>query len=65
MRTDSQNQKILSWLQSGNTLTPIDALKMFGCFRLSGRIHFLKSKGYDIKSNMVEMNDKKFAEYSL
>jgi hypothetical protein len=65
MRIDSQNNKILSWLQSGQTLTPIDALKMFGCFRLSGRIHFLKSKGYDIKSNIVEMNDKKFAEYSL
>ncbi len=65
MRTDSQNNKILEWLKSGHSITPIDALKMFGCFRLSGRIHFLKSKGHDIKTNIVEMNDKKFAEYTL
>lgn len=61
----SQNQKILTWLRLGHSITPIDALKMFGCFRLSGRIHKLKSKGYDIKTNMIEMNDKKFAEYTL
>ena len=65
MRTDSQNSQILFWLQSGHTITPIDALKMFGCFRLSGRIHFLKRKGYDIKTDIVEMNGKKFAEYSI
>ena len=60
-----QTEKILQWLKLGHSITPIDALKMFGCFRLSGRIHELKSKGYDIKTNMIEMQDKKFAEYSL
>ena len=65
MKTSSQTEKILYWLKLGHSITPIDALKMFGCFRLSGRIHELKSKGYDIKTNMIEMQDKKFAEYSL
>ena len=65
MKTSSQTEKIIQWLKLGHSITPIDALKMFGCFRLSGRIHELKSKGYDIKTNMIEMQDKKFAEYSL
>jgi len=65
MKTSSQTEKILYWLKLGHSITPIDALKMFGCFRLSGRIHELKIKGYDIKTNMIEMQDKKFAEYSL
>ena len=65
MKTSSQTEKIIQWLKLGHSITPINALKMFGCFRLSGRIHELKSKGYDIKTNMIEMQDKKFAEYSL
>jgi hypothetical protein len=62
---NSQNEKILEWLQLGHSITPIDALKMFGCFRLSGRIHELKRQGYEIKSRIIESNGKRFAEYSL
>lgn len=31
----SQNMKILDWLLRGNTITPIQALNMFGCLRYS------------------------------
>lgn len=49
----------------GHSITPLDALDMFGCFRLSGRIYELKAEGHNIKMEMVTQNGKKFASYKL
>tara|TARA_Y100000814_G_C12355286_1_gene407971 strand:- start:190 stop:474 length:285 start_codon:yes stop_codon:yes gene_type:complete len=46
----TQAQKILNHLQNGNSITAIDALNNFGCFRLAARISDLKKDGWDIKS---------------
>lgn len=62
---NSQNKQILNHLESGKTITPIDALNLFGCFRLGARIHDLKSEGYDIKTEIKVVNGKRFAEYRL
>ena len=62
---NSQNKQILNHLESGKTITPIDALNLFGCFRLGARIHDLKSEGHDIKTEIKSVNGKRFAEYSL
>jgi hypothetical protein len=61
----TQNHQILNYLNQGYTLTPIEALKMFGCFRLSARILDLKISGYDIISEPVEIDGKHFARYRL
>jgi hypothetical protein len=62
----SQNKHIKNWLETGNSITPIEALNLFGCFRLGARIHDLKNKfGLDIKTEIVEQNKKRFAKYSL
>jgi hypothetical protein len=62
----SQNKEIKNWLETGNSITPIEALNLFGCFRLGARIHDLKNKfGLDIKTEIVEQNKKRFAKYSL
>lgn len=61
----SQINDILSHLQSGKTITPIDALNLFGCFRLGARIFDLKKMGYNIETNIVHNGRKKFAEYKL
>lgn len=61
----SQENCIKEHLESGKSLTPIDALNMFGCFRLSGRILDLRRKGMKIKTEIVEKNDKRFARYVL
>jgi len=34
----SQTKQILEYLQQGNTITPLEALRKFGCFRLTSRI---------------------------
>lgn len=65
MTTETQNNQILDYLESGLSLTPIQALAKFGCFRLSGRIHDLRSRGHNIKTETVELNGKRFAKYSM
>ena len=62
---ETQNKQILAHLKAGNSITAIEALNMFGCFRLGARIYDLKQSGYNIVSNMVKHNGKSFASYSL
>jgi hypothetical protein len=54
MTTMTQNQMVLIALQMGQKVTPLIALRRFGCFRLGARIYDLKQKGYKIASRMVE-----------
>jgi len=62
----SQNQAILKSLQRGEKLTPIDMLRRFGSLRASARIHNLRDKGYDIKTEIIKTNSgKRVAQYSL
>jgi hypothetical protein len=65
MRTDSQNALIKGWLMNGRSLTTLEALNMFGCFRLAARIENLRTQGMDIHTEIVEINDKWVARYSL
>lgn len=67
----SQNQKILKYLKTHKKgITPMDALKLCGCFRLSARIHDLKEQGHNIYKTMeyVETEEgtrKGYARYFL
>jgi hypothetical protein len=63
--TDSQNALIKGWLMNGRSLTTLEALNMFGCFRLAARISNLREEGMDIHTEIVEINDKRVARYSL
>lgn len=65
MKPESQNALIKGWLLNGHSITQLDALKMFGCFRLSARIANLRDEGYDIVTDMVTINDKRIAKYYL
>ena len=38
MNTQSQTARIHEYMKKGNTITPLEALDKFGCFRLSERI---------------------------
>jgi len=65
MKTESQNALIKGWLLNGYSITQLDALNMFGCFRLSARIANLREEGYDIVTEMVTINDKRIARYYM
>ena len=64
-QTESQRKRILKHLQQFKPLTPIQALNLFGCFRLSARIKELREDGYNITTEMIREGNKKFAQYKL
>ena len=57
----SQNENILAHLQTGKTISPIEALIDFRCFRLAARINELRNAGHSI----VTHKDNDYAVYSL
>jgi Helix-turn-helix domain len=63
----SQSSRILAHLQAGGTLTPMDALNLFGCFSLSQRVTELRQKGHRIITTMVQdaVTNKRYASYHL
>jgi hypothetical protein len=67
MRTnDTQANAILKHMQDGNGITPMDALELCGCFRLSARIADLKKRGYEIITEKVKVAGGKYvARYHL
>jgi hypothetical protein len=60
----SQTNEILAYM-SKKPITPIEALKKFGCLRLAARINDLRDAGHFINTELVKKNGKKFARYSL
>ena len=65
-RLISQNAMILNFLESGGSLTPIEALEKFQCFRLAARMNDLRKKGYVIQTEILkDDNGKSYASYSI
>lgn len=64
-RHDSQLNIIRKYMLDGNAITPIEALNLCGCFRLSAIIHTLRHKeGYPILMDQPEVtNGKPYARY--
>jgi hypothetical protein len=68
---ETQTELVLRYMREVGPITPIDALREFGCFRLGARIHDLKRRGYSIESRRVNQigawsgGRVSFAEYSL
>lgn len=50
MARKSQKEMILEYMESGNSITQIEATERFGCTRLASRINELRNEGYDIRS---------------
>ena len=61
----SQRDAILNHLKSGRTITSLEALNLYGCLRLAAIIHTLREEEFQIKTEMIDVNGKTIAEYSL
>ena len=65
----TQADKVLFYMKSHGSITPLDAVKDIGCMRLAARISDLKKKGYiiktDIKTVCTRDGTAKVASYSL
>ncbi len=51
--SQSQESLILDHMLRGHRITGMDALNLFGCFRLPARIADLKERGFRINSEFV------------
>ena len=66
MNRKTQKEKVRQYLESGRSITPIEALEMFGSFRLGAIIFTLREEGMPIKTDFVTNRYKtKFAKYTL
>ena len=68
--TLTQNEMILKYIHDYGSITPLEALKEFGCMRLASRINDLKNQGYNIVSEKVSIKNRygkkiSFAKYSI
>lgn len=62
----SQTERILQYMLEGHSITPLEALDLFGCFRLGARIADIKAKGYLVYSEFVTTpSQKKVKRYHL
>ena len=53
--TDNQTMDILRYMEEVGSITPVDAIREFGCLRLSARIWDLRNKfGYIIRKEIEE-----------
>jgi len=61
----TQSDQILHHMRARGSITPLLALKRYGCLRLAARIHDLEREGHLINHAWVRRGGKKFVAYSL
>lgn len=64
--TESQLKAIEKDLKRGRKLSPLQALRDYGCMRLSARIYELKHKRHlKIETKIIDEKAYRFAQYKL
>lgn len=48
----THTRQILDYMKEHGSITSLEAIRSFGCTRLSGRIYDLKKAGYNIEKTM-------------
>jgi len=66
----SDKDRVLTYLEEHGSITPMEALHEFGCYRLGARIWDLRHAGHSISTEMVERRDangdrERYARYRL
>ena len=61
----SQAKNILAHLVQHKTITPLEALNQYGCFRLAAVILNLKKDGHEIETQIIKKNKKDLHNISI
>lgn len=64
-KPNEQTKLIEKHLKNGKSITTIEALNLFGCFRLAARITDLRKSGMHIVTSYTERDGKRWATYRL
>jgi len=54
----TQAERVLDYLESGNTITTLNAFNELGITRLAARIYELKEEGHDVKSKRIKVTNR-------
>lgn len=66
MNTETQTQAILRHMRSGYEITALEALNLFNCMRLAGRIRDIKDSGIEVTDRWITRDDgKRFKAYRI
>ena len=70
MEKVTQASLIIEYLEEFGSITPLEAIRDIGCYRLSARISDIKDMGIPIKTEMVNVKNRRgkysrIARYSL
>ena len=70
MSKATQVQLILEYMDEFGSITPLEAIRDIGCYRLSARISDIKKRGYPVRTELVSVQNRrgkqsKIARYSL
>lgn len=70
MEKVTQARLIVEYLEEFGSITPLEAIRDIGCYRLSARISDIKKMGIPIKTEMVNVKNRRgkysrIARYSL
>lgn len=55
---DTQNQRLIKYLEKHKSITQLEALSELGIFRLASRINDIKNMGYAISGEMTEVTNR-------
>lgn len=61
----TQTEMIRADLLSGREITPMDALREYGCFRLAARIKELRDEGMNIETIKEQRDGRSWARYKF
>lgn len=61
----SQTDQVIKHLESGQGLTAISAMKLYGIFRLAARVNEARQRGFPIKTDCIVRGKKRYARYQM
>lgn len=59
---NNQVEAVKAFLESGRTITALQAIEFFGCMRLAAVIHTLRKEH---QMNIIDVSDRRYSEYKL
>lgn len=65
MKRETQLQQVKKYLEAGNSITPIEALERFGCFRLADIIWRIRKNQHVYTTMVTNKHGNRFAKYSF
>ena len=66
----SDKNRVLAYLREHGSITPLEALNSFGCYRLGARVWDLRHDGHNIVTEIIQGDDRhgepaRVARYTL